>query len=82
MAPSAKALEKALANAVRELWDSPQRDQLSVTLARKHAEKSLDLETDFFLQGDWKAQSKSIIRDLVVRTIITHRCAYIVGSTF
>lgn len=61
-----KALEAALASAVRTLWSGPDREQLSVNTVRKQVEDEQGLEAGFFAGPEWKGRSKGIIKDTVV----------------
>lgn len=61
MAPSEKALIKALKDSVAAILGSDERDRLSVTLARTKAEADLGLPDQFFKVADWKSKSKEII---------------------
>jgi hypothetical protein len=71
MAP-AKATDsviaKQLAGVVRQIYNGPDRDQLTVNHAREAAEKKLKLEDGFLKAADWKAKSKQII----VETLVSH----------
>jgi hypothetical protein len=64
--PSDKAIEAELAQAVRNIYNSSQRDQLSVNLVRQRVEDELDLEDGFFKSSDWKIKSKDIIKNALV----------------
>jgi hypothetical protein len=66
MAPTDKAIAKALAAAVREIYNSPKRDELTVNYARQVAEENLGLESGFLKEEEWKAKSKQIILDTLV----------------
>ncbi|KAL2020292.1 hypothetical protein VTK56DRAFT_8520 [Thermocarpiscus australiensis] len=66
MAPSKvtdKVIAAELSNAVRQIYNSPQRDQLTVNYARQRVEAKLKLTEGFLKEGDWKAKSKQIIHD-------------------
>ncbi|KAK4152724.1 hypothetical protein C8A00DRAFT_16004 [Chaetomidium leptoderma] len=58
-----KAVAKQLADVVRQIYNSPNRDQLTVNYARQTAEDELGLEDGFLKEGGWKAKSKQIIVD-------------------
>ncbi|KAL2192377.1 hypothetical protein P885DRAFT_82245 [Corynascus similis CBS 632.67] len=60
---SGKAITKELANVVRETYNSPKRDELTVNYARQIVEDRLGLEDGFLKEGEWKATSKQIIID-------------------
>lgn len=66
--PTNQAISAELANVVREIYNSLERDQLTVNYARKVAEEKLRLDDGFLKAGDWKAKSKQIILDTLVRT--------------
>ena len=69
MAPtkvSEKAIEKALSDAVRNVYQSDERGQLSVNYAREVVEEKFGLESGFLKEGNWKAKSKNIILAAVV----------------
>lgn len=74
MAPKATALEAALKNAVRNLYEEV-GDQISVNAVRKQAEDEMGLDEGFFVSEDWKARSKTIIKEAMVSlwTLTTHR---------
>ncbi|KAK4119123.1 hypothetical protein N657DRAFT_650543 [Parathielavia appendiculata] len=63
MAPTDKAIAKALADVVRKVYNGPNRDQLTVNYARQTTEDSLKLADGFLKEGDWKLRSKEIIFD-------------------
>lgn len=65
MAPSAKKLEAALLKATNQIFQA-EPDATTVNKVRKQAESDLDLDEDFFLSGEWKSKSKSIIKTQVV----------------
>ena len=72
LVPSHPALEDALRNAVRRVYESGALENLTVKRIRKAAEEILDLDEDYFKNDDvWKEKSKSIIQSEVVRTIMT-----------
>lgn len=66
-APSDDALEKALRDAVAEVYKSGKMEELTIKRVRLAAEKSLGLDGGFF-KGDsnWKAKSEEVIKDEVV----------------
>jgi hypothetical protein len=66
MPPGSKVLEAELGKTVDQLW---QRDQANLTVNKVRAivAKKLKLEEDFFVQEDWKARSKNLIKKRVVR---------------
>ncbi len=65
--PTDKAIAKQLADVVRQIYNSPKRDDLTVNHARQVAETKLKLDDGFLKEGDWKAKSKQIIVDTLVR---------------
>lgn len=64
--PSNKVLESALEDAVRSIFDSDERERLSVNYVRQVAEKKLGLEDGFFKTEDWKERSKEVAKNAVV----------------
>ena len=67
-APSEGVLEQALRNAVRDVYQSGDLDNLTVKRIRKSVEADLDLQDDFFKNDSaWKERSKSVIQTEVVR---------------
>ena len=62
------AIAEELAGVVRQIYNGPNRDELTVNLAREAAEKTLKLGDGFLKAGDWKAKSKQII----VETLVSH----------
>lgn len=70
MAPSEKKLKEELQAEVRTVLASAQRDELTVNYIRQHVAEKLDLDSDFFKQGDWKTLSKDVIHEAVVRVPI------------
>lgn len=69
---SGKAITKELANVVRETYNSPKRDELTVNYARQIVEDRLGLEDGFLKEGEWKATSKQIIIDTLVSRALRH----------
>lgn len=65
MAPSGKKLEAALRDAVHEVAKTD-RASLTVNHIRKIVEETQDLEEGFFVTGDWKAKSKTVIKETAV----------------
>lgn len=69
MAPtkvSDKAIEKALSDAVRNVYQSDEREQLSVNYARQLVEEKFGLESGFLKEGNWKSKSRDLIRAALV----------------
>lgn len=66
MAPHAKTIEQALINGTCTVYRA-EPDATSVNRIRKHVTSELDLDEDFFLSAKWKAKSKTIIKETVVR---------------
>jgi hypothetical protein len=62
MAPSEKVLSDAIRNAVRRMFNGPDRDDLTVNKIRKQVEKELHLDAGFFKEGSWKQESKNIVK--------------------
>ncbi len=62
-----KAIAKTLAEVVREIYNDPEGEELTVNYARQTAEEKLKLEAGFLKEGAWKAKSKDIIRDTLVQ---------------
>ncbi len=65
--PTDTAIAKQLADVVRQIYNGPKRDELTVNHARQVAESNLKLDDGFLKGGDWKAKSKQIIVDTLVR---------------
>ena len=59
--PSDAALENALRDTVRKIYDGGDLEELTVKRVRATVEHELRLASGFFKQGEWKNQSKSII---------------------
>jgi hypothetical protein len=76
-----KAIAKELADVVRRVYNGPKREQLSVNYARQAVEESLKLEDGFLKQGDWKARSKRIILDTMVRRVAINALSVWVGMS-
>lgn len=72
MAPSEKKLQDELKAEVRAVLDSDQCDELTVNYIRQRVAEKLDLDSDFFKQGDWKTLSKDAIHEAVVRNSISN----------
>lgn len=70
MAPRKTTSEDAIAtelqNTVERIYQSDDRDQLSVNYVRQVVEKKLKLDEGHLKDGDWKARSKQIIHDALV----------------
>jgi hypothetical protein len=66
MAPPDKALEEEIKNTVRNIFQSDERDSLSVNLVRKRVQEKFDLQDGFFLESRWKDRSKTLIKTLAV----------------
>ncbi|KAL2838744.1 hypothetical protein BJX68DRAFT_248538 [Aspergillus pseudodeflectus] len=64
--PSDKQLEKALRDAVAQIYKTGKMEELTVKRVRLAAEKALQLEEGYFKRnGEWKARSEQIIKDEV-----------------
>lgn len=59
-------LSAAIVAAVRQLFQGPNRDQLSVNNVRKQVEEEHGLESGFFAAPEWKSRSKTLIKETVV----------------
>lgn len=66
MAPSDKTLVDTLKATVTSIFNSDERDTLSVKRVRDQTEGELGLEKGYFLQPEWKDRSKQIIKEHVV----------------
>lgn len=62
-----KDLEASLLATVKELFSGPTREDLSVNTVRTKCEAENGLEEGFFAKGEWKAKSKELIKNQVVR---------------
>jgi hypothetical protein len=69
MAPSVKALEAKLRNAVEEVYHGENPESLTVRFVRDKVEQELGLETGFFLKPNWKDKSKILIKEWAVSLI-------------
>lgn len=65
-----KAIAKELVDVVRQMYNGPNREQLSVNYARHVVEEKLKLEDGFLKEGDWKEKSKQIIKGTCVSRIV------------
>ena len=69
--PSDDALEKALREAVANVFKSGKMEELTVKRMRLAAENALEVEEGFFKSNaDWKGRSEEVIRDEVVSFFI------------
>lgn len=65
--PSHAKLERALREAVRDVYKNGDLENLTVKRIRKAVQEKLALEEDFFKTNDhWKDESKSVIQSEVV----------------
>ena len=65
--PSDAKLERALRDAVRDVYKNGDLENLTVKRIRKAVQEKLALEEDFFKSNDrWKEESKSVIQSEVV----------------
>jgi hypothetical protein len=80
MAPSAKNIEQALVDGTCAVYRA-EPDATSVNKVRKHVTDELDLDEEFFASAKWKAKSKTIIKETVVRRCYTMqlRAKYMAG---
>jgi hypothetical protein len=67
--PTTKVLELALEQSVRNIFNSDDRDNLTVNLVRKRVQDQLNLREGFFVRGVWKDRSKTLIKELAVRVL-------------
>jgi hypothetical protein len=66
MAPSAKVIKQALVDGTCAVFrEDP--DAISVNKVRRHVTDELELGEDFFNSGEWKQNSKLVIKETVVR---------------
>lgn len=74
--PNDAKLERALRDAVRDVYKNGDLENLTVKRIRKAVQEKLALEEDFFKSNDqWKEESKVVIQSEVVctpRTCCTH----------
>lgn len=66
MAPSAKKIQDALLDGTYDVFKASPGDT-TVNKVRKHAEQELGLEDGFLSRPKWKAKSKMLIKERVVR---------------
>lgn len=65
--PSDAKLERALRDAVRDVYKTGDLENLTVRRIRKAVQENLALEEDFFKSNNqWKEESKSVIQSEVV----------------
>lgn len=64
--PNDRKLETALRDTVRSIYDSAERDSLTVNLVRKRVEQQFNLKDGFFVKDKWKERSKVIIKEYAV----------------
>ena len=69
------AVEKELADAVRRIWKSGEKAELTVNLVRQRVEQKLGLDEGYLKDGDWKSKSKRIITNTVVGLQLQHTSA-------
>jgi hypothetical protein len=67
MAPSEKKIIAELRAATLAVFNSPDKDKLSVRLVRDKTTSDLGLDEGFFLEGEWKEKSKKLIKAYAVR---------------
>jgi len=69
--PSDSTLEKQLRIEVGKRFKAGTEDTMTVNQIPQAAEKSLGLDTGFYVgHSKWKAESKTIIRDEIVRNTV------------
>ena len=67
--PSDSRLEQALRDAVKQIYEVDNLENLTVKRIRRVVEERLNLEDDYFKNNsDWKERSKTVIQSEVVRT--------------
>ena len=69
MAPSNKAIEASLRNAVEKAYKED-RDSLTVKRVRTQVESNLGLVDGFFTSAEWKDKSKALIKEWAVSGIV------------
>jgi len=67
MAPPEKKIIAELRATTLAVFNSPDKDKLSVRLVRDKTTSKLGLDEGFFLEGDWKEKSKKLIKAYAVR---------------
>ena len=66
--PTDAILERALRNAVQQVYETGNLENLTIKRIRKSAEEDLELQDDFFKNDfAWKDKSKTVIQSEVVR---------------
>jgi len=66
MAPSERVLIDKLKATALEIFNGPEREDLSVKRVRDKLEAQLGLEKGFFTQPEWKDKSKRIVKEYAV----------------
>ena len=61
MPPSEKSIVDAIRIAVKRVWNSPGRDDLTVNQVRSELEAKLNLDAGFLKEGFWKQKSKEAV---------------------
>ncbi|TVY15481.1 hypothetical protein LARI1_G003884 [Lachnellula arida] len=69
MAPSERVLIDKLKATALAIFNSAERDQLSVKRVRDRLEAQLGLEKGFFVQPTWKEKSKTIVKEYATQLI-------------
>lgn len=70
MAPSERVLIDKLKATALAIFNSAERDQLSVKRVRDRLEAQLGLEKGFFVQPTWKEKSKTIVKEYAVSIVL------------
>lgn len=66
MPPSERVLIDKLKTTALEIFNGPEREDLSVKRVRDKLEAQLGLEKGFFTQPEWKDKSKKIVKEYAV----------------
>ena len=69
MAPSEITIANALRGAVEEVFNSAERENLTVRLIRDKVEADLELEKGLLVGDQWKEKTKRIIKDYAVSIV-------------
>jgi len=77
MAPSERVLVDKLKATALAIFNSSERDQLSVKRVRDKLEAQLGLEKGFFVQPTWKEKSKAIVKEYAVSIVLLDKLYHI-----
>jgi hypothetical protein len=69
MAPSDKTVLDSIKYTVRNLFQGPDRNELTVNNVRSQVEAALQLDSGFLKEGSWKQKSKELVKAEYVRSI-------------